>query len=124
MLSHINSFRCAKLWLCANTKIIDKTLTNQFQKIHKIDDIAVDVSFFKIKPKILLVGNSTYLLGKNKGEFIDKFYYVLRFNKFNIEKHSDDIGTKVTHVVFNIANIHGNPNFEKYKCLQTGRCDQ
>ena len=34
---------------------------------------------------ILLVGNSIKIIGKNLGKIIDKFDFVIRFNKFSID---------------------------------------
>src|SRR5690554_69130 len=67
----------------------------------KIDRIINDP-----KVKIAIVGNSPCEQGKGKGNEIDTYDYVIRFNRFNTEKFSPDYGRKVDCVVVTNGILH------------------
>ena len=119
LLTYIATFRCAKYAIDVDLSSYALHLTNQFQKIISLTDICHTnaCSMLKMKEKILIVGNSTYLLGKMKGDFIDSFDNVVRINRFNLEKNHSDIGSRITHVLLNHSEVTLGPNFEKYHHL-------
>ena len=106
--------QCAKIWTSKSDLNVNEKYISQFQKTCTEGSNALE--FLTLKPKLLIVGNSTYLTGLKKGEFIDKFDNILRINTFNIEKLSEDIGKKTTHVAFNFCRVL-HSNFAKYSHL-------
>jgi hypothetical protein len=67
---------------------------------------------------VLLVGNGKI---ENKGELIDSYECVIRFNDFVIEGYEKDVGTKISAISFHNAQMtqdHSknlNTNYEKYR---------
>jgi hypothetical protein len=67
---------------------------------------------------VLLVGNGKI---ENKGELIDSYECVIRFNDFVIEGYENDVGTKISAISFHNAMMkqpHSknlNTNYEKYR---------
>jgi len=53
--------------------------------------------------KCILVGNSSDLLSKKLGTYIDNFENVIRFNRFKINGYEEDLGIKCTHWILNYA---------------------
>ena len=51
--------------------------------------------------KCILVGNSSSILNKGLGSYIDSFENVVRFNRFKIKDYKKDLGTKCTHWTLN-----------------------
>jgi hypothetical protein len=51
--------------------------------------------------KCILIGNSSDILNKGLGSYIDNFENVVRFNRFKIKNFEKDLGTKCTHWVLN-----------------------
>jgi hypothetical protein len=58
-----------------------------------------------MKQKIILVGNGSSLKNKNKGDFIDSFDIIIRFNQFKIKGHEKDVGKK-THIIVGVKKPH------------------
>jgi hypothetical protein len=73
--------------------------------------------FRDLPDTILLVGNGTL---ENKGELIDSYEFVIRFNDFKIEGYETHVGTKVDAISFHCSDFYMNhtnyllENFEKY----------
>jgi hypothetical protein len=61
---------------------------------------------------VLLVGNGKI---ENKGELIDSYECVIRFNDFVIEGYERDVGTKISAISFHNAGL----NHEHTKYLKT-----
>lgn len=51
--------------------------------------------------KCILVGNSSNILNKELGSYIDNFENVVRFNRFKVKDFEKDLGTKCTYWVLN-----------------------
>lgn len=51
--------------------------------------------------KCILVGNSSNILNKKLGSYINSFENVVRFNRFRIKDFKEDLGIKCTHWVIN-----------------------
>ena len=66
---------------------------------------------------VLLVGNGKI---ENKGELIDSYECVIRFNDFVIEGYEQDVGTKISAISFHNAGLnhehtkHLKTNYKKY----------
>jgi hypothetical protein len=82
------------------------------KKYNHIQDL-----FRDLPNTVLLVGNAKM---DNKGELIDSYEFVIRFNDFQIEGYEFDVGTKVDAISFHCSDFTMNhtkyllPNFEKY----------
>lgn len=61
--------------------------------------------------KCILVGNSSNILNKKLGSYIDNFENVARFNRFRIKDFEEDLGTKCTHWVLNYKLTTDNRNY-------------
>ncbi|MEI7674743.1 MAG: glycosyltransferase family 29 protein [bacterium] len=46
--------------------------------------------------EILIVGNGSSLLNSNLGDIIDSYTHVVRFNRFSLDSHEPNVGTKTT----------------------------
>ena len=53
------------------------------------------------KTKVIIVGNGSSLNGSKKGELIDSFDKVVRLNKYLIEGHEEDVGSKTDVCMLN-----------------------
>ena len=53
------------------------------------------------KPKVVIVGNGGSHIGSGNGKIIDSFDKVVRLNKYLIEGHEEDVGSKTDAVVVN-----------------------
>lgn len=58
--------------------------------------------FLDLPEIVLLVGNGEM---KNKGELIDSYDFVIRFNDFQIEGYESDVGTKVNGISFHCSDF-------------------
>jgi hypothetical protein len=74
--------------------------------------------FLDLPDTILLVGNGEI---ENKGELIDSYDFVIRFNNFEIEGHEDNVGSKVDAISFHCSDFtfphtqNLEKNYLKYK---------
>ena len=75
-------------------------------------------SLFKDLPDtVLLVGNGAMV---DKGELIDSYEFVIRFNDFKIDGYESDVGTKVDAISFHCSDFsfphteYMLPTFKKY----------
>jgi hypothetical protein len=73
--------------------------------------------FSNLPDTVLLVGNGK---SDNKGELIDSYDFVIRFNDFQIEGFEGDVGTKVNAISFHCSDFtfphtkYMLPTFQKY----------
>jgi hypothetical protein len=73
--------------------------------------------FLDLPQTVLLVGNGKM---ENKGELIDSYDFVIRFNDFEIEGYEGDVGIKVDAISFHCSDFtfahtkYMLPNFQKY----------
>lgn len=72
----------------------------------------------------VLIGNSSNILNKELGSYIDSFENVVRFNRFKIKDYEKDLGIKCTHWVLNykLTTDHRNylvKNLHKIKSCTT-----
>ena len=75
-------------------------------------------SFLECPEKIAIVGSSPNIIGSCKGEKIDAFERVVRFNHALTEGYEKDVGSKTTDLVVN-CHVHSGRDlkqlgFEKY----------
>jgi len=61
--------------------------------------------------KIIIVGNGSCTI--NKGELIDKFTNIIRFNLFEIKNFEEYVGTKTTHWIVSYEALINKLNFTK-----------
>ena len=59
----------------------------------------------------ILVGNSSNILNKNLGSYIDGFDNVVRFDRFKIKGYETDLGRKCTYWVLNYKLTTDNRNY-------------
>lgn len=58
--------------------------------------------FSDLPDTVLLVGNGKM---ENKGELIDSYDFVIRFNDFEINNHESDVGSKVDAISFHCSDF-------------------
>ncbi|WP_096027944.1 glycosyltransferase family 2 protein [Campylobacter lanienae] len=83
-------------WFYDQTAIyVNTTLSNFSKNIQQymINSEKCFIEYIKNKT-IVVVGNSPVELGKNKGDIIDKFDIVIRFNNFALDRYESDYGSK------------------------------
>ena len=66
--------------------------------------------------KIVIIGNGPSVLKSEKGDLIDSFDIVVRFNNFKIEGFEKNIGTK-TNYWFNTISSHKPKNYSNISKL-------
>jgi hypothetical protein len=82
------------------------------KKYNSVQDL-----FSDLPETVLLVGNGKI---DGKGELIDSYEFVIRFNDFQTEGYEGDVGTKVDAVSFHCSDFtfphtqYMLPNFQKY----------
>jgi len=91
---------------------INQSLDIDFKTLYSIyNDTLIDKEYYKYiqGKRVILVGPSSYLRGKNRGEFIDSFDIIVRLNKSFPVNPSDynDLG-KLTHIRYHNACMREN----------------